>query len=218
MSDMILYSLPHSPYAARVRLMVALKGLEVSVEAPPEGLASETFKALTPTGKVPVLVAEGLNLPESIAIMEYLDECFPDSALLFGSPAERAWQRAASRFVDLGLAPALFPLFAQLRAEPKDEALIAKSLEDLKHQLGVLTDFVRRSPGAMLAAESPAFFDCVLTPVMFYIATIVPIFGEGDVLAGQSELSTWWSAVQENNAVTDVLEEMRAGLAAMMGG
>ena len=217
MSDMILYSLPHSPYAARVRLMVALKGLELSVEAPPEGLASATFKALTPTGKVPVLVAEGLHLPESIAIMEYLDERFADSALLCGSPAERAWQRAASRFVDLGLAPALFPLFAQLRAEPKDEALIAKSLEELKHQLGVLTDFVRRSPGNLLAAETPAFFDCVLTPVMFYITTVAPIFGEGDVLAGQTELSAWWSAVQENKAVTAVLEEMRAGLAAMMG-
>lgn len=218
MSDMILYSLPHSPYAARVRLQLALKGIDASVEAPPEGLGSAAFKALTPTGKVPVLKVGDLHLPESIAIMEFLEERYPKPALLQGSDLERGWCRSATRFVDLGLAPALFPLFSQLRAKPRDEALIARSLVEMKKQLSILSQFVERSPAPLLDAKTPAFFDCVLTPVMFYITTVAPLFGDDAILEGQDALASWWTDIQEHTQVRTLLEEMRAGLAAMMGG
>lgn len=218
MSDLILYSLPHSPYAARVRMQLNLKGIAAAIEAPPEGLGSASFKALTPTGKVPVLKAGDLHLPESIAIMEFLEERYPEPALLQGSDLERGWCRSATRFVDLGLAPALFPLFSQLRAKPRDEALIARSLVDMKKQLSILSQFIERSPAPLLDAQAPAFFDCVLTPVMFYITTIAPLFGDKAILEGQESLAMWWADIQEHAQVSKLLDEMRAGLAAMMGG
>ncbi len=218
MSEMILYSLPHSPYAARVRLMLKIKGIDAQIAAPPAGLGSDEFKALTPTGKVPVLKLGDLHLPESIAIMEFLEERFSDCPMLRGDDLARAWNRSASRFVDLGLAPALFPLFGQLRASPKDEALIARSLAELKKQLAVLTQFVERAPGKLLDAKSPGFFDCVLTPVMFYVTTVAPLFGETGILDGEDALAGWWDEIQSHELVIVLLEEMRAGLAAMMGG
>ncbi|MFT5034136.1 MAG: glutathione S-transferase [Bacteroidia bacterium] len=217
MSDMILYSLPHSPYAARVRLMLKLKSIDAQIVAPLGGLGSEQFKALTPTGKVPALQVGELNLPESIAIMEFLEERFSDYPTLRGSDLERAWNRSASRFIDLGLAPALFPLFAQLQANPKDKALIANSLAELKKQVAVLAQFVERAPGELLDAKSPGFFDCVLAPVMFYVTTVAPLFGDTGILDSQDGLAAWWAEIQQHEQVSVLLEEMRAGLAAMMG-
>jgi glutathione S-transferase len=51
------------------------------------------FLALSPRGKVPVLVADGEALFESAAICEFLDETHPP-ALLRPEPFERARQRA----------------------------------------------------------------------------------------------------------------------------
>ena len=49
-----------------------------------------------PTGTVPVLEQDdGFVLPESRAIMEYLEECFPEPALLPGDVQERARVRLA---------------------------------------------------------------------------------------------------------------------------
>lgn len=216
MSEMILYSLPHSPYAARVRLMLALKGVAVEIVAPPEGLGSDVFKALTPTGKVPVLKIGAVHLPESIAIMEFLEARYSDPPLLLGSDIDKAWARSATRFVDLGLAAALFPLFSQLRANPKDDALISRSLAELKKQLSVLSDFVERAPAPLLNADSPAFFDCVLAPVIFYVTTIAPLFGDANILEGQDAVAAWWDALQQHSGTSALLQEMRAGLAAMM--
>jgi glutathione S-transferase len=46
-----------------------------------------------PSGKVPVLEEDGWVLPESSVIAEYLDERFPEPALLPADPAERAVTR-----------------------------------------------------------------------------------------------------------------------------
>ena len=58
----------------------------------------------SPTGKVPVLVDDGLSIPESIAIVEYLAERFPDRCGWPGETAARAIARAASAEMHAGFA------------------------------------------------------------------------------------------------------------------
>src|SRR5262249_28909539 len=58
-----------------------------------------------PLGKVPVLEEDAFCLPESVVIMEYLEERYPEPPLLPADPAERALVRVAidqfdSRFGD----------------------------------------------------------------------------------------------------------------------
>jgi glutathione S-transferase len=89
------------PYCARVRIALAEKGLayepvEIDLDHKPDWLTD-----LNPLRKVPVL-DDGFVLPESPVIMEYLEERYPEPALLPDDPAARARARlAVHRFDDL---------------------------------------------------------------------------------------------------------------------
>ncbi|ODT75008.1 MAG: hypothetical protein ABS76_35580 [Pelagibacterium sp. SCN 64-44] len=66
----------------------------------------EKIAARSPTGKVPVLIDDGLAVPETIAIIEYLAERFPDKAIWPPSREDRALARAAAAEMHAGF-PAL---------------------------------------------------------------------------------------------------------------
>jgi stringent starvation protein A len=89
-----LYDAARCPYCARVRIVLAEKGVpytpvEIDLDARPAWLYEKN-----PSGRVPVLEEDGeLVLPESRVIMEYLDERFPEPPLLPAAPAERALVR-----------------------------------------------------------------------------------------------------------------------------
>jgi hypothetical protein len=95
-----LYDAPRCPYCARVRIALAEKGLapetvEIDLSDRPGWIYD-----LNPSGRVPVL-DDGFVLPESLVIMEYLEERYPDRALLATDPAQRAEARlAVHRFDD----------------------------------------------------------------------------------------------------------------------
>lgn len=213
---MKLYSVPHSPYASRVRIQIRAGALPVSVEAPEGGLGSDTFKALTPTGKVPTLHVDGHYLVESVSIMEYLEERFPEAALLPEKAEQRAWLRAVSRFTDLELAQALFPLFMELRLKTGDKEAIARNISALKDKLAILEKFLKQSNAPELGRFG--FLDCLLAPVLFYVEKVPAIFGETAIFAATPQLKDWWQASGEHEHVAPILEEMAAGLAASMGG
>jgi glutathione S-transferase len=97
-----LYDAARCPFCARVRLALAEKGLLYEPVAIDLGDRPTWIYDLNPLGKVPVLEDDGLVLPESAVIMEYLDERHPDPPLLPVGGAERARARLAVwRFDDL---------------------------------------------------------------------------------------------------------------------
>src|SRR3954462_12672582 len=89
-----LYTAERCPYAARTRIVLAEKGIdydavEIDLSDRPAWLYEKN-----PLGRVPVYEEDGgLVLPESVVIMEYLDERFPEPALWPADPAERALGR-----------------------------------------------------------------------------------------------------------------------------
>jgi glutathione S-transferase len=91
---MILYDAARCPYCARVRILLAEKGLayetvEIDLSDRPAWLYAKN-----PSGKVPVLEEDGgFVLPESLVIMQYLEERFPEPPLWPGDPADRALGR-----------------------------------------------------------------------------------------------------------------------------
>ena len=85
-----LYDAPRCPYCARARIVLAEKGLEVEVVEIDLGDRPAWLYEKNPAGRVPVLEEEGRPLPESAVIMEFLEERYPEPALLPADPAERA--------------------------------------------------------------------------------------------------------------------------------
>lgn len=93
-----LYGYYRSSAAYRVRIALALKGLEyehVGVNLLP-GVSeqqSPTYTALNPQGRVPYFVDGDVAISQSPAILEYLDEAYPDNPLLPVDIDERAHVR-----------------------------------------------------------------------------------------------------------------------------
>jgi glutathione S-transferase len=90
----ILFDAARCPYCARARIVLAEKGLgyetvEIDLSDRPAWLYAKN-----PSAKVPVLEEDGgFVLPESLVIMEYLEERFPEPSLWPADPAERALGR-----------------------------------------------------------------------------------------------------------------------------
>lgn len=94
------------------------------------------FLKLNPRGKVPVIVHDGWALAESGAILEYLEEVWPEIPLLPGRPTQRAEARQKAREAELYLGEAVGRL-SQLAfgsAEP-DAAKLKAAREALAQEL-----------------------------------------------------------------------------------
>ena len=85
-----LYNAARCPYAARARIVLAEKGLELEVVEIDLSDRPDWLYEKNPKGRVPVIEEDGWVLPESAVIMEYLEERYPEPALLPADPADRA--------------------------------------------------------------------------------------------------------------------------------
>ncbi len=97
----LLYHLPLSPYARKVRLALAEKrlGFELRGEKPWD--RRPAYLELNPSGSIPTLVEEnGLAVPDSSVICEYLDEAYPDTPMLGHTLAERVEVRRLVAWLD----------------------------------------------------------------------------------------------------------------------
>ena len=89
-----LYDAARCPYCARVRIVLAEKGVEVEtveidLQNRPEWLYGKNV-----TGRVPVVEEDdGPPLPESVVIMEFLEDRYPEPPLLPPDPVDRAFVR-----------------------------------------------------------------------------------------------------------------------------
>jgi glutathione S-transferase len=88
-----LYDADRCPYCARVRIVLAEKGIEYEpVQVDLDHRPSWIYEK-SPLGKVPVLEEDAFVLPESAVINEYLEERYPEPALWPADAAERALGR-----------------------------------------------------------------------------------------------------------------------------
>ena len=97
----ILYHLPLSPYARKVRMVLAEKRLPFELRVEKVWQRRPEYLELNPAGSVPTLVEDnGLVIPDSGAITEYLDEAYPDTALLGRTIGERVETRRLVAWFD----------------------------------------------------------------------------------------------------------------------
>jgi glutathione S-transferase len=130
-----LYDAERCPYCARARIVLAEKGVEyetvvIDLENRPAWLYEKN-----PLGKVPVLEEDALVLPESVVIMEYLEERYPEPALLPADAAERALVRLRIERFDNALGDAYY---AFRRRDDDGEERLAHCLGYLERGLGAM--------------------------------------------------------------------------------
>ena len=105
---MKLYSFFRSGTSHRLRIALNLKGVQaeyIPVDLRTEEHLGEVFKAVNPQGFVPALVDDQLVLTQSPAIIEWLEEAYPEPALLPADLNHRAYIRALAAIVGCDMHP-----------------------------------------------------------------------------------------------------------------
>ena len=208
---MILYSEDTSPFCAPVRVAVYAKGLAIQILAPPGGLKSDEYRALSGTGTIPCLgLDDGSALPESTVILGYLDDKFPERLLL---PASAEGRARALLLVRLGMDGVVGPivgLFHDLGAGVASAQ--ATALARLEAGLGRIELFLAGDGFAAGAAFSQA--DCVLGPSLMGVAAFAGMLGAPDLLSRHPKLAGYNARVTQHPAVAKVLAELQAAMAA----
>lgn len=108
MASLILYNYFRSSTSYRVRLALHMKDLKF--EYKPVNLLkgeqhSPEYRKINPLGGVPTLVHGSKVIPESFAIMEYLDEVFPSPSLFPQDPYLKARIRQVCEVINSFMHP-----------------------------------------------------------------------------------------------------------------
>src|SRR5205085_4063127 len=157
---MKLFTYWRSQAAFRVRIALRLKGVrteKVTLDLIAGDQFAASYQALNPEGVVPTLIdGEGPPLTQSLAILEYLDEKYPDPPLLPAELSARARARALAQMVAMDAHPFIVPRVRKYLEEELhlDEAARAKWV---RHWLDAGSDAIE----AVLAGDPRTGRFCV---------------------------------------------------------
>ena len=105
---MKLYNFHASSTSYRTRIVLNLKGLQyeyIPIRLDKAEHLSAAYGEINPMRGVPTLETDGVRLYQSSAIIEYLEEVYPDPPLLPKEPAARAQVRAIAAIVGSDMHP-----------------------------------------------------------------------------------------------------------------
>jgi glutathione S-transferase len=160
--------------------------------------------ARNPFGTVPALeLDDGSYLVESLAIIEYLEDKFPDGALLAGSAEERGHARDVERIVDLRIAGPMgtygHAKNSPLGHPPNPE--LAQRMEDsLQTPLDYLESLLADGR-PLLLGDRVAIADCTLQASLQFIR-----FVEADLFGDRPLLRAWDERYRARPAAQNVLK------------
>jgi glutathione S-transferase len=178
------------PFVHRAAIMLREKGAAFETRYVDLENKPAWFLAISPRGKVPVLVADGVALFESAAICEFLDEACPPRIMpedLFARARQRAWVEVAN---DL--------LFAQHKVS------IAPSAEQLVAAEAALAPLLARFEAALadgtIAADRFDLIHVAVAPTLYRFVVFGAHCGR-NFLSKMPRLDAWARSLAERPSV-----------------
>jgi len=171
--DLVLHGYWRSTASYRLRIALNLKGLayrQVAHDLRRGDQSAPDYLAMNPQGLVPALEAEGHTLIQSPAILEWLEERYPQPPLLPAGAGARASVRAMVALICCDIHPlnnlrVLRSLRHDLGADPEQVSeWIARWISS---GFAALERLVGRDGGAFAFGDAPSLADCCLVPQVY---------------------------------------------------
>lgn len=170
-----LYSYFRSSSSYRVRIALNLKQLDYSIQ--PVHLIKEggeqfkkSFTQLNAASKIPVLQHDENTISQSLAIIEYLEECFPQFPLFPKKPIERALTRQLCEIVNSDIQP--LQNLSVLKKLVKDYGFSDdQKLDWIQHWISLgfhsFENLVKETAGDYCIGDQITAADCFLIPQIY---------------------------------------------------
>ncbi len=212
-----LYHQPISPNSRRVWITLLEKGLEfelVEVKLDGEQFLPD-FLAISPFNHIPVLVDDGFNIVESLAILDYLEAKYPTPSMLPSNPKDLA----IVRMVELATANELLPATISLLPVVLDLPVSnPEKIEQAKHKISTVLKVFES-----LLDSRPFFGSQNLTFAEAVAGTVITWLPRAGVsLSEYPKLNAWCASLlarpswQKTQATPEMIEAIKSRMAARM--
>ena len=169
-----LHTYFRSSAAYRVRIALALKGLPwtaswVNLVKGGGEQHGAAYRTLNPQGRVPLLVDGDLTVPQSLAIIEYLEETRPAPALLPADAAGRARVRSLAQLIACDIQPLQnisVTRYLSGKLSLGESAVRDWQVHWISSGLAALEQRLATEPstGHFMHGNTPSLADCCLVP------------------------------------------------------
>jgi glutathione S-transferase len=157
----------YSSWSLRGWLLCKMAGLEFETVMLPIDDASSRAELLllSPSFLVPCLSYEGIEVWDTLAIAEFLQEILPDSGLMPEDRAKRAWCRSVSGEMHSGFANLRAALPMNLKSRHPGFKVWAGAQLDIDRILAIWRGCLSDSGGPFLFGGAPTVADAMYAPV-----------------------------------------------------
>jgi glutathione S-transferase len=155
---------------------------------------------------------DGVSIPESETIVEYLEDAFPDPPLRPHGPEAAARVRLIARVAELYVMSPLSAVYPHLDPATRDEAAVDAAVARLEAGISYLETFMAHGPYA--AGERFTTADGQVTPTVFYLNAILSRLDRLEVMARHARLSAYIRTIKTDPVLAKVMGEMAEGMKA----
>lgn len=209
-----LHGSPISNYYNKVKLALLEKGVPFTEAHAATHSTDEAILGASPLGKIPFVTTQQGALCESQPLLEWIEETWPQPALLPADPFARAKVRELVTFIDWHLEIAARQLYgtAFFGAAPLSEGNAARIRKQLEAHIAAFKRLARFSP--YVAGDTFTQADCSAFNHLPLVAMATrAVFGEDLLAAGGIDHKTYTRLIAQRPSAQKVVADRKAATA-----
>ena len=197
MESIKIYSSARCPYAQRTRMLMIEKEIPFELTEVDLRNKPDWFLAVSPYGKVPVIVDDGQTIYESAIINEYLDEKYKSIPMMPEEPVERAKARIWMDYCT----NKYLTLSRKLLVDHGNEELQTENKKKMEESLIYIEKecFEKNANGPFWLGNNISLVDLHYAPFFERFGAFKELFGV-EWPEECIKISDWWSAVQKRDS------------------